>query len=42
VRRVFAATVANGYRSPATATMIEILRDAALDFAGAMPLAAAS
>jgi molybdate transport repressor ModE-like protein len=40
-RRVWAATLAGGYRSPATDAMIEILRDAAADFAETEPLAAA-
>ena len=40
-RRVWAATLAGAYRSPATDAMLEILRDVATDFRAA-PLAAAS
>jgi DNA-binding transcriptional LysR family regulator len=41
-RRVWAATLAGSYRSPATEAMIEILRDAATEFdATAAPLAVA-
>jgi DNA-binding transcriptional LysR family regulator len=40
-RRVWAATLAGAYRSPATDAMIEILRDAAADFTESQPLAAA-
>jgi DNA-binding transcriptional LysR family regulator len=40
-RRVWAAVMANGYRSPATEAMIGILRDAAGEFAESAPLAAA-
>jgi len=40
-RRVFAATVAGAYRSPATEAMIEILRDAAVEFAETSRLAVA-
>jgi molybdate transport repressor ModE-like protein len=40
-RRVYAATLAGGYRSPAAEAMLEILRDAAEEFAESRPLAAA-
>jgi DNA-binding transcriptional LysR family regulator len=40
-RRVFAATVADSYCSPATEAMIEILRDAANEFKETAPLAVA-
>jgi molybdate transport repressor ModE-like protein len=40
-RRVWAALPAEGYRSPAAEAMLEILRDAAADFAETAPLAAA-
>jgi DNA-binding transcriptional LysR family regulator len=40
-RRVWAATLAGSYRSPATEAMIEILRDAATEFAETAPLAVA-
>jgi molybdate transport repressor ModE-like protein len=41
-RRVWAATLAGAYRSPATDAMIEILRDVADEFDTSAPLAAAS
>jgi DNA-binding transcriptional LysR family regulator len=40
-RRVWAATLAEGYRSPATEAMIAILADAATEWDAAAPLAAA-
>src|SRR4051794_37582063 len=40
-RRVWAATLAGAYRSAATEAMIEILRDVAVEFDAAAPLAAA-
>lgn len=41
-RRVFCATLAGAYRSPATGAMIEILRDAAGEFADMAPLTVAA
>jgi DNA-binding transcriptional LysR family regulator len=40
-RTIWAATVADAYRSPATEAMIEILRDVSVEFAEQAPLAAA-
>jgi DNA-binding transcriptional LysR family regulator len=40
-RRVWAATVAGAYRSPATEAMIEILREVAVEYEERAPLAVA-
>jgi hypothetical protein len=37
VRQIYAATLAEGYRAPATQAMLEILRDVAANYATRRP-----